>query len=386
MVFVKKKSTIDAAFKFVNALYSNENKKLITSAIFIDYKKAFDSISHEILLKKLKQFHMANSTIDWLKDYLTGRLQRTMVGGVVSGWKEISYGVPQGSTLGPLLFLLIVDDVIKLEIDSNCVLYADDIVLYCANNSIDDNLTILKEDMGKIIEWSNLSRLTINFTKTKIMHFGPKAKKERQSCYVNECVIECVHTYRYLGFLLDRELTFKADLKQSMRTISQKFYMFKKIKYFLTKKAKLDVAKAMLLSYFTYGNIFYGVCNDEDRGDLQKLQNNILRAALEINNPRDISIVDLHIETNTLLLDKRRKLQLIVAIFKAVNSNSIKLKENVRNLRMFDGLVVELEHPNTTKFMKTPLYLGGEFWNNLPAEVRNILDIEKFKCAVRRLL
>ena len=221
---------------------------------------------------------------------------------------------------------------------------------------------------------------------TKIMHFGPKAKKERQSCYVNECVIECVHTYRYLGFLLDRELTFKADLKQSMRTISQKFYMFKKIKYFLTKKAKLDVAKAMLLSYFTYGNIFYGVCNDEDRGDLQKLQNNILRAALEINNPRDISIVDLHIETNTLLLDKRRKLQLIVAIFKAVNSNSIKLKENVRNLRMFDGLVVELEHPNTTKFMKTPLYLGGELWNNLPAEVRNILDIEKFKCAVRRLL
>ena len=236
-------------------------------------------------------------------------------------------------------------------------MYADDIVLYCANNSINDNLTVLKIDMGKIIEWNNLSRLTIHFTKTKIMHFGSKVEKEKQACIVEEYIIECVHTYRYLGFLLDQELTFKADLKQTMRTISQKFYMFKKIKYFLTKKAKLDIV--MLLSYFTYGKIFYGVCNDEDRGDLQKLQNSILRAALEINNPRDISTVNLHFETNTLLLDKRRKLQLIVAIFKAVNNNSIKLKENVRNLRMFDGLVVELEHPNTIKFMKTPLYRRG---------------------------
>ena len=91
--------------------------------------------------------------------------------------------------------------------------------------------------------------------------------------------------------------------------------------------------------------------------------------------------MNLHFETNTLLLDKRRKLQLMVTMFKAVNNNSIKLKENARNLRMFDGLVVELEHPNTTKFMRTPLYLGGELWNNLPANVRNMQDIEKFKCA-----
>ena len=94
--------------------------------------------------------------------------------------------------------------------------------------------------------------------------------------------------------------------------------------------------------------------------------------------------MNLHLETNTLLLDKIRKVQLIVTIFKGVNNNSIKLKENVRNLRMFDGPVVELKHPNTIKFMKT--YVGGELWNNLPAEVRNILDIEKFKHAVRRLL
>ena len=292
--FRKNKSTIDASSKFVNALYSNENKKLITSAIFIDYKKAFDSISHESLLKKLKRFHISNSVINWIKNYLTGRLQRTMVNGKVSEWREVTFGVPQGSTLGPLLFLLFVDDVINLEIDSNCVLYADDIVLYCANNTIDNNLSVLKKDMGKVFDWSNTSRLTINFSKTKVMHFGHKAKKEKQACKIDEYTIEYVHSCRYLGFLLDQELTFKSDLKQTTRTISQKFYMFKKIKYFLTKKAKLDVAKAMLLSYFTYGNIFYGICNEEDRGDLQKLQNSILRSALEINNPRDISTVNLH--------------------------------------------------------------------------------------------
>ena len=177
MVFGKNRSTIDAAFKFVNDLYSNDNQKLITSAIFIDYKKAFDSISHTVLIEKLKRFLMSNSVIDWPKDYLTGRRQRTMVSGNISSWKNVTYGVPQGSTLGPLLFLLFVDDVTNLDLQSKCVLYADDIVLYCANADVNSNLTMLSNDMSKIFDWSNQSRLTINFSKTKIMHFGSKARK-----------------------------------------------------------------------------------------------------------------------------------------------------------------------------------------------------------------
>ena len=149
--FRKNKSTIDA-FKFVNDLYINDNSKLITSAIFIDYKKAFDAISHEILLKKLKRFSISNPVIDWLQSYLTGRQQRTMVKGIISKWKDITYGVPQGSTLGPLLFLLFVDDVINLDLQSKCVLYADDIVLYCADGDINNNLMTLKNDMSKIFE------------------------------------------------------------------------------------------------------------------------------------------------------------------------------------------------------------------------------------------
>ena len=133
-------------------------------------------------------------------------------------------------------------------------------------------------------------------------------------------------------------------------------------------------------------NIFYGVCNNEERGDLQKLQNSVLRSALDINNPRDMSTDNLHTLTNTLLLDKRRKLQLFVAMYKAVNNKTVSLKENVRNLRMFDGLVVQLEHPSCTKFMKCPLYYGGELWNDLPADIRNTKDIDEFKNTVKHNL
>ena len=208
--------------------------------------------------------------------------------------------------MGPLLFLLFIDDVANIDLSSKCILYADDIVLYCANDSVDKNLCTIKENMSKVFDWSNISRLTINFSKTKIMHYGTKAKTLNNACKVGESIIGCVHTYKYLRFMLDRELTFKADLKQTIRTISLKFYMFRKYKQFLSNKAKLDVVKTMLLSYFTYSNIFYRVCNENETGELQNLQNSILRSALEINNPRDISVVNLHAATNTMLLDKRR--------------------------------------------------------------------------------
>ena len=164
--FRKNKSTIGAAFKFVNDISSNNNKKTITSAIFIDYKKAFDSISHDILLTKSNSFYISKPTIKWLRSYLTGRQQRTIANGSNSGWRDINYGVPQGSTLGPLLFLLFVDDVINIEKESKYLLYADDIVLYCASPTIDKNITMLKRDMTKVFNWSNMSRQLI-FLKQK---------------------------------------------------------------------------------------------------------------------------------------------------------------------------------------------------------------------------
>ena len=97
-----------------------------------------------------------------------------MVTGIISKCKNVTYGVQQGSTLGPLLFLLFLDDVINLDVQSKCVLYADDIVLYCDNTNVNSNLTTLSNDMSKIFEWSNQSRLTINLSKTKIVHFGKK--------------------------------------------------------------------------------------------------------------------------------------------------------------------------------------------------------------------
>ena len=123
----------------------------------------------------------------------------------------------------------------------------------------------------------------------------------------------------------------------------------------LSDKAKLDVAKSMILSYFNYSNILYGICTDEDRGELQKLQNNIIRSALGV---------------------RRKKIQLLVCVHKAVYNGYIPLKENVWNLRMFDALVVQLYQPSCTKFKKTPLYLGGDHLNDLPVEIRNIEDFD----------
>ena len=109
------------------------------------------------------------------------------------------------------------------------------------------------------------------------------------------------------------------------------------------------------------------------------MQNNIIRSGLGVNNPRNISTDDLHTNTNLMMLDRRKKFQLFVCVHKAVYNGYIPLKENVRTSRMFDALVVQLYQASCTRFKKTPLYLGGDHLNNLPVEIRNIEDLDKFK-------
>ena len=170
--FRKGFSTIDTISKFTDdvALAINENK--MTVATFIDFKKAFDTVDHKILLDKIENLGIQNKPLQLLKNYLKNRLQRTKVNGLYSDFNEIICGVPQGSILGPLLFIIYTNDIASVCKQCNFKCYADDTVVYFSSTDKNEALSTLQNDLDRLYQWCHQNKLTINIKKTKSMIFG----------------------------------------------------------------------------------------------------------------------------------------------------------------------------------------------------------------------
>ena len=165
--FRRNHSTSTAVFTLVQYIYDKLENRNYVGCIYVDYSKAFDTLDHEILCKKLERFRLDKNVVNWCRDYLYKRKQRVKVNEVISDFADVTYGVPQGSILGPLFFIMYVNDVITSfdENSPNIILYADDTAIYYEH----EQLEVLEEKLTlgliKLSEWCRLNKLTINFDK-----------------------------------------------------------------------------------------------------------------------------------------------------------------------------------------------------------------------------
>ena len=148
--------------------------------VFIDLSKAFDTLDYDILLKKLDHYGIRGTTLAWLKSYLTNRKQFVRVNEILSDNMSLSCGVPQGSILGPLLFILYVNDIANCSKLLHFILFADDTNLFYSNENLVDLVNTLNLELIKLSEWFQCNKLSINVSKTKFMLFGTKHVKEKQ--------------------------------------------------------------------------------------------------------------------------------------------------------------------------------------------------------------
>ena len=153
--FRKKHSTIDTIFRCTFDLQINKNNRINTIFLYVDFKKAFDTVNHKLLITNLPNYGINNLALNWVKTYLTNRTQQTQIGTDLSGEREVKTGVPQGSILGPTFFLCYINDIIKVCRNSKILLYADDTVLY---KKISDSHRFLdmhdfQQDVNRLIKW-----------------------------------------------------------------------------------------------------------------------------------------------------------------------------------------------------------------------------------------
>ena len=242
--FRKGFSTASTIASLTDDILSNTNGGLTTMAVFIDLKKAFDTVNHSILGKKLELYGISGSNLDWCRDYLSRRKQVTLANNVLSSSKSIQCGVPQGSVLGPLFFILYINDVQHAIKNSNVQLYADDTVIHTAGNDMTQTVDKLQLDLNRFADWCNANKLSLNVSKTKHMNFGTRymVKKAKDvKIVVNGEKLQIVPTYKYLGITLDSVLSYNSHVSSVINMVLYKLNLLSKVRKYLTESVALKI-------------------------------------------------------------------------------------------------------------------------------------------------
>ena len=367
--FRKNNSTINTITYFTNDIFNSMNKKELTIATYIDMAKAFDTVNHEILLKKLQKLGFTGNLLKLLQNYLTNRRQSTSANGYVSELENITCGIPQGSTVGPLMYIIYVNDIISSIKSCKYYLYADDTVIYTSGN-LDLCTQRITEDLSLFKLWCNRNKLTLNVKKTKYTIFGLKSKTKRifdHSLFIDNIKIDRVHSYKYLGITLDMNLSFNRHLENLIKTISYKALLLAKIRKYITQEVALQIYKTMILPIMEYGDILYDGSNQKLTGKLQVLQNRCLRTCLLPN--QHLPTIRLHEIGSIANLKMRREMHLQLYMFKQKSNVNIVNNRKVCT-RMHDAIVFTTFKPNSEKYKRNVLYKGALAWNSLSVAIR----------------
>ena len=182
-------------------------------AVFFDLKKAFDSVPHSLLLDKISATGLHPVLVKWIGAYLTSRSQRTVVGGSASNWATVLSGVPQWSILGPLLFIIYVNSIFELTLNSKLMLYADEMLFYRVVDNSED-LDLLQQDIDTISDWVSTHHLTLNISKTKYMIIS-RNHAITSALRCNDTPLERVREHTVNGDLMETSWTHNGDLMDS---------------------------------------------------------------------------------------------------------------------------------------------------------------------------
>ena len=311
-------------------LYQSINNKELTVATFMDLRKAFDTVDHTILLSKLDKLGVKGLPHNWLSSYLNNRTQATIANNSMSNQLSIHCGVPQGSILGPLLFLVYINDLGRVLESCRFQLYADDTVIYLSGNNTLTTVAKIQEDITRLYEWCSRNRLTINIQKTKAMIIGSKSlikKCNPPSIKLGTNIIEYVKSYKYLGITLDQTLTFNNHINRLIQTLSHKAYQLAKIRRYINEETSLKIYKAMIIPYLDYGDIIYDAAPLKQLEKLQKIQNRCLRTCKAGQSTP--STAELHARYKVGYLKSRRQAHLKNFMFKQQSNSNLIDNRNI---------------------------------------------------------
>lgn len=380
--FRKGKSTTSAIYDFLDELYKNLDQNKKTIGIFMDLSKAFDLVDHSLLIKKINKYGLRGNVNRLLSSYLSGRKQLVEIQRVKSETREISCGVPQGSVLGPLLFLLFVNDLPSIDELNNLVMFADDNSYLCCGNSIEEVINKARVMLNKFVTWFNSNMLVLNKNKTVFINFTPRTKAMNKSYLIQNDgkSIEQVTDTKFLGIFVDNDLSWEAHINNLCTKLSSVCFALYRLSQVSTVNVMLSYYYAGMYSRIRYGILFWGCSHHIPR--IFRFQKKAVRTIAGVS--KYTTCRNIFKELNLLTVPCIYILEVLLFVKQNVDKFVTNNKYHDYDTRKGADLCVP--NHNLSIYENNPTYLGIKLFNKLPDNIKILNNIRKFKNSVKHFL
>lgn len=387
--FRSKYSTSLALIYLTDIITQSINNGDTVLGVLIDYRKAFDTVNHEILLNKLMKYGVRGLANKWIRDYLSNRLQFTSYNRIRSSNMQITCGVPQGSIMGPFLFLCYINDLPNVSNMITPLIFADDTNLFITGKDPNALMATLNEELVKISQWTDVNKLSLNTQKTKYIVFT----KPRSSITIeaplllNNDVITRLHHVNFLGVLIDDKLTWNVHISHISKKISKGIGIICKAKKVMECKTLRTLYFSFIHPYITYGIEIWGRSAAVHLNTILRLQKKAVRLIKSVNRWSESAPLFLDLEILTVYQIYQYQVLTFLYKFKKQTLPSIffnffeKLNPN-RDTRNNSLLRVPLM--NSSYSQRSLRYQGVLVWNNNVNKLHFDITYVTFKKQVRQ--
>lgn len=382
--FRNQHSTSHALLVFIDKVSKAIDDSKHTLGIFLDLSKAFDTIDHDILLYKLSYYGIRGISLEWFRSYLLNRSQYVSIDGSVSNSRILTHGVPQGSILGPLLFLIYINDFTKSSDELSFILFADDSNILCSHSNLNYLINKVNIELKSVANWFSVNGLSLNIAKSNFMLFSNSVTDIPCDVKICNTVIEKTDCCKFLGLLIDSGLKWDNHIDQLCKTISRNIGVINKIKHFVPASVLDSLYNTMIVSYLNYGILAWGCSSNNKLNRILLLQKRALRMINSANcyshaNPffskhRTLKVKDIYNHQLGSLMYQSTRNSLPSSIKSIFTPNC-----EIHSYFTRQAVHLHIPYTRTSLAYKTIKYEGPKLWNSLNGQLQASKNLFVFK-------
>ena len=371
---------------------------MVTGVCLLDIKKCFDTIDHTILVQKLMKYGVSGLELAWFTSYLDNRGQHVYCNNELSKIRTVNIGVPQGSILGPVLFLVYVNDLSQNISQGTCNLYADDTLIYTHAKTVTEVNQRLQECINEALIWYELQNLCLNADKSHILLISSVKNQDVQMndplhVTLGDVILEQKENAKYLGVFIDEHLKWDKQFSTVCRNLGTKISRLRRLRGLVPRNVLNTICKTCIFPSFDYACTVWGYSTIKNRNSIQRLQNyaaRIVTSNFDYVNYRGIDIVK---QLNWQTFDDRLHYFTSLLMFKCIHgmvpsylSDQVVMACDVHgvNTRLANSMNVVVPFARTKCFENSLVYKGAVTWNQLPLHIKEATSLNMFRNRYKR--